>query len=109
MAEVLVVALFGGLGAALRGWLGNFKGFLPWGILIANTVATAIAMWGLVWAPQLQLILVAGIAGGLSTFSTFVGQTWQLMRDRRRPAALLNVILNILLPSTAAYLAILWH
>ena len=107
MAEFLVVALFGGLGAVLRGWLGTYKGFLPWGILIANTVATAIATWVLVDFPQLGLVLVAGLAGGLSTFSTFVGQTWQLMRDRRRPAAFLNVVLNVVIPSTAVAVVML--
>lgn len=107
MAEFLVVALFGGLGAVLRGWLGAFKGYLPWGILIANTSATAVAAWAYVSAPQLQLILVAGLAGGLSTFSTFVGQTWQLMRDRNRLAAGLNVFLNVTLPCTAVALVML--
>ena len=56
MVEVLVVALFGGVGAVLRDWLGNFKGFLPWGILVANTMATAVASWALLAAPQLELI-----------------------------------------------------
>jgi CrcB protein len=107
LAEFLVVAIFGGLGAVLRGWLGNFKGFLPWGILIANTAATAVAAWVLVVAPQFGLILVAGLAGGLSTFSTFVSQTWQLMRDRRRPAAALNVFLNVVIPSTAVAIVML--
>lgn len=107
MAEYLVVAFFGGLGAVLRGWLGSFKGFLPWGILIANTTATAVAAWVLVVTPQLSLVLVAGLAGGLSTFSTFVGQTWQLMRDRRRPAAFLNVLLNVVIPSTAVVVVML--
>ena len=101
MVEVLVVALFGGLGALLRNWLGTFKGFLPWGILVANTLATAVASWALLAAPKLELILVAGVAGGLSTFSTFVGQTWQLMRDGHRGAATLNVLLNVIVPSTA--------
>lgn len=101
MVEVLVVALFGGVGAVLRDWLGNFRGFLPWGILVANTMATAVASWALLAAPQLELILVAGVAGGLSTFSTFVGQTWQLMRAGRRGAAALNVLLNVIAPSTA--------
>jgi len=107
MIEVLVVALFGGLGALLRGWLGNFKGYLPWGILIANTIATAIAGWVFIDAPQLGLILIAGLAGGLSTFSTFVGQTWQLLSDGKRRAAFLNVLLNMVLPSTAIVVVML--
>ncbi len=105
--QFLVVGLFGGLGALIRDLLGNFKGYLPWGILISNTLATAISAWALVSSPQFGLILVAGLAGGLSTFSTFVGQTWQLLHDRKRMAAFLNVSLNLVLPSTAVALVML--
>jgi CrcB protein len=105
--QLLVVGLFGGLGAVLRNLLGTFKGYLPWGILIANTLATAISAWALITSPQLGLIVVAGLAGGLSTFSTFVGQTWTLLHERKRLAAFLNVSLNLVLPSTAVALVIL--
>lgn len=91
----------------LRSLLSKFTGFIPWGILIANTLATALAAWVLVDAPQLGLILVAGIAGGLSTFSTFVQQTWQLLRDRKRIEAFVNVVFNVVLPSTAVALVML--
>ena len=104
MVEVLVVAFFGGLGSLLRGVLGNFKGYLPWGILAANTFGTALAAWSMFTQPQLGLVLVAGLAGGLSTFSTFVAQTWQLLQSQRRLAAFLNVLLNLLLPYTALML-----
>jgi CrcB protein len=105
--EFLVVALFGGLGAVLRGLLGRLGGFIPWGILIANTAATAVAAWAYVSAPQLGLILVVGIAGGLSTFSTFIAQTWQLIQNRKLFPAFLNVFLNVVLPSTAVVLVVL--
>ena len=105
--EMIVVGVFGGLGALLRSVLGNFKGYLPWGILIANTVATAISAWVLIVAPQFGLMLIAGFAGGLSTFSTFVGQTWQLFHDGHRLRGFLNVSLNLALPSTAVALVIL--
>ena len=104
MVEVLVVAFFGGLGSVLRSFLGNFKGYLPWGILAANTLGTALAAWSMLTQPQLGLILVAGLAGGLSTFSTFVAQTWQLLQSGRRVPAFLNILLNLLLPYTALML-----
>lgn len=107
MAELLVVAVMGGLGAVLRGILGRFSGFIPWGILIANTVATAIVALVLFDAPQFGLLLVTGLAGGLSTFSTFVQQTWQLLRDGKRWSAFTNVTLNIVVPSTAAAVVML--
>ncbi|MEN9706915.1 MAG: hypothetical protein RIS31_481 [Actinomycetota bacterium] len=107
MAELLVVAVMGGLGAALRGILGKSTGFIPWGILIANTVATAIVGVVLFDAPQFGLLLITGLAGGLSTFSSFVQQTWQLLRDGKRWAAFTNVALNVLLPSTAVAIVML--
>lgn len=106
MVEILTVALFGGLGAALRSILGNFRGYLPWGILIANALATAVAAWALVSVPQLGLVVVAGLAGGFSTFSTFVAQTWSLLIERKRLAAFLNVLLNLVVSSTAALLVV---
>lgn len=105
--EFLVVAIFGGLAAVLRGQLGRLRGYLPWGILLANTLATGLAAWVLVAAPQLGLILVAGVAGGLSTFSTFIGQTWELLVSGKRFAAFSNVLLNIVLPSTAVVVVML--
>lgn len=106
MVEILTVALFGGLGSIIRALLGNFRGYLPWGILIANTLATAVATWAFVSQPQLGLVLVAGLAGGLSTFSTFVGQTWTLLVEGNRLKAFLNVSLNLVLSSTAALLVV---
>ena len=106
MVEVLVVAFFGGVGAALRSVLGNFKGYLPWGILIANTLATAVAAWALLAQPQLGLVLIAGLAGGLSTFSTFVGQTWQLLSEGKKVACFLNVLLTLVVPSTAVIVVV---
>lgn len=105
--EFLIVGIFGGLGAVLRDLLGKFQGRLPWGILIANTAATGISAWVLLSAPQLGLVLIAGLAGGLSTFSTFVAQTWQLFHDGHRWLGFLNVSLNLALPSTAVILVML--
>jgi CrcB protein len=109
MVELIVVALFGGMGALLRVALSEFKGYIPWGILLANTLATALAAWALLLAPQFQLIVIAGLAGGLSTFSTFIAQTWELLRDGKRSAALINVALNLLFSFTAVYLVLLWQ
>lgn len=109
MVEILVVALFGGLGALMRSALSEFKGAIPWGILIANTFATGAAAWSILLAPQFELLVVVGIAGGLSTFSTFMAQTWDLLRNGKRSAALLNVLLNLLFSFTAVYLVLLWH
>lgn len=84
----------------VRSLFSKFNGYLPWGILIANTVGTAIAALATFYGGNVELILAAGVAGGLSTFSTFVAQTWQMMIEERRLAAFFNVTLNLVLPFT---------
>lgn len=105
MSELLLVALLGGLGAAIRFWLAKFQGALPWGILLANSVAAmigaaAIASLGI--SHPVTVLLVAGLAGGLSTFSTLIAQTAELWLDGRWANGCWNLALNIIVPSTIA-------
>jgi CrcB protein len=106
MIEFLLVAAFGGIGSVARAMLAKVEGKLPWGILIANTLATTLAAFVLMNYPSWSLSLVVGIAGGLSTFSTFIAGTWKLLADGRRFMAFWNIILNVLLPSTAVLLVV---
>lgn len=96
----LLVALAGGLGAIIRFGLGLFSGVVPWGILIANAVGSFIA--GLAIAGNLdQPWLVVGLAGGISTFSTFAAQTHELLVSQRPLASLNNLLLNLLIPAAS--------
>lgn len=106
MSDWLLVGLVGGLASVARSWLGSWTGRLPWGILLANTLASAIATWAVVFEPKLLLLLVIALAGGLSTFSTFIGQTVELLSSERR-MAFWNVLLNVAIPSTAVLLVLL--
>ena len=99
MVEFLAVAALGGLGAVLRYLLGRWNGTLPWGILLANTMASCVA--GFAAGTTMSLALVTGLAGGLSTFSTLIAQTAGLWTRNKR-SAVLNLALNIVIPSTAA-------
>ena len=49
-----------------------------------------------------------GFAGGLSTFSAYVGQTVNYWRKGRLIQGVLNTVLQFGLPSTAVYLVALW-
>lgn len=96
------VAVFGGIGAVLRFWLGGWSGYLPWGILAGNTVASFVVGLNLpVPGNAVSTWLVVGLAGGLSTFSTFVAQTGWWLWKRGRVPALLNVLTNLGLPILA--------
>jgi CrcB protein len=100
-----LVAIAGGLGAVARLYLGQWIGKLPWGILLANVVASFFV--GLMGSSNnliLATVLISGFAGGLSTFSSFAAQTVEFMRRGRIAQGLLNVLANLALSSTAVLL-----
>ena len=96
------VAVLGGIGAVLRFWVNAWSGYLPWGTLAANTVASFVVGVNLPLPGNvISTWLVVGLAGGLSTFSTFVAQTGWWLWKRGRVPALLNVLTNLGLPILA--------
>jgi CrcB protein len=101
---VFMVAILGGLGSTLRFALSSFSGRLPWGILIANTLASLIAGVFLGGAQPAvpYALLVLGFAGGLSTFSSWAAQTASYWRAGQHRRATYNAALNLLLPAAAA-------
>ena len=101
----LFVALLGGFGSVLRYLASKWEGELPWGILSVNSAASFVA--GLaVGVGSFELALVVGLAGGLSTFSTFIGQTSELL-DQGKPArALVNILLNVAVPALFYFTAL---
>lgn len=76
VAVVLMVGVAGGIGSVIRAVLASWSGFLPWGILVANTAAAVlIGFWytGLPWDLSERIVttvVVLGFAGALSTFSS---------------------------------------
>ena len=100
------VALLGGLGSVARHFLGFWTGSLPWGILLANSVASFIA--GLAISNQLfEIAVIFGLAGGLSTFSTFAAQTFDLWTAGLRLKAVANMVLNLVVPALSLLTAVI--
>jgi CrcB protein len=96
----VVVAIAGGFGAVVRFWLSYWQGKLPWGILLANAIGSFIA--GLAIAGSIESAwLIVGLAGGLSTFSTFAAQTHDLVAKKQLALASLNIVLNLLIPAVS--------
>jgi CrcB protein len=113
---IWAAALVGGAAAVVR-YLVSLayatRSGLPWAVFTVNVVGSAIggvavglATTGAI-SPDLRLILVGGLAGGLTTFSTWSVETIQLIMERKLRAALGSVILNLaigLAAATAGYL-----
>jgi len=107
---VLGIFVAGGLGSVLRVSLSKLNGFWPWGILLANVVASFFAGWAVTFFESdiaWVAILVVGLAGGLSTFSSWAAGAIQLVSRDRPVAAALYTVVTLILSSTAAYLGLL--
>jgi fluoride exporter len=109
--QVLATALVfvgGAIGTLWRFWWSGlvarrFGETFPFGTLAVNI--TASILLGLTsgilahladraLATALQQLLAVGICGGLSTFSSFSLQTWNLLLERRWLVAILNVLFS---------------
>ena len=111
---VAVALLAGALGALLR--YGTTRLFarlndeLPWAVLTVNTMGSFVGglVLGLVTTgavgADIQLIAVGGLAGGLTTFSTFSVETVQLAIARRWGIVAATVGANLALGIAAAVL-----
>jgi len=99
----LLVAVLGGLGSALRFVLSRWQGTLPWGILMANILAAAVATTAYFAFGQsfVSLVLVAGFAGGLSTFSAVSAQTFDYFKAGEINRMVFNALFQFGLPILA--------
>lgn len=81
----------------------------PWAVLVVNAVGCTIG--GIVLGlgtglpAELHLVLLTGVVGGLTTFSTFSVETVQLVLDGRGRVAALNVAANLVVGLAVTALA----
>ncbi|ABM09962.1 putative fluoride ion transporter CrcB [compost metagenome] len=98
---VILLALAGGVGAAVRFMVDGFvrqrlKTALPWGTILINVTGSLALgfLAGLVMrgqaAESLFLILGTGFLGGYTTFSTASLETIRLIQSGRTGLALIN-------------------
>jgi CrcB protein len=108
MFATLLVFIGGALGSVWRFWLSGwiaerFGETFPLGTLVVNVVASGLI--GVISGAVLRLgstemaagllqFLAVGVCGGLSTFSSFSLQTWNLLTQRRWLAAIVNIIVS---------------
>lgn len=104
---VLSVVACGGAAAVIRYLVSRAlpvrPGHLPGGVLIVNVAGSAIggAVLGLAErgtvSDDVRLILLTGVCGGLTTFSTWSVETLDLIDNGRWRAGLINVGVTLLL------------
>lgn len=106
----LVVVVAGGFAAVVRyavstwvasrptsSWLRRF----PWAVLLVNAVGSALAGCAaglsstMAVSDGVRLVLITGVAGGLTTFSTFSVETVVLIRAGRLGSAVASCLLNL--------------
>jgi CrcB protein len=93
MVAVLLVGAGGFIGSAARyaagGLVHRFTGFtFPWGTVAVNIfgcfligLIAALSESRQMLTPEIRLLVMVGILGGFTTFSTFGFETFQLLRD----------------------------
>lgn len=106
--NILYIFIGGGLGSLLRYGLsvgiGKTNLQLPLATLLANALAcfifgATVQLFSdkLNASPQLKLLLLTGVCGGLSTFSTFSYETVLLFKQQAFAWAIFNILVNTIL------------
>ena len=105
---VAVALVAGGVAAVIRFGLSTLLARVskvesfPWAVLIVNAIGSGIGgiVLGLAQnsgvSSELQLVVLTGVCGGLTTFSTFSVETIQLLTHGRWRSAVLSVSANLI-------------
>lgn len=117
--KYLIVAVGAGFGGALRFWISNFiskvlPAVFPYGTLAVNllgSVILGILIFGfddkINLSNSMKLLIGVGFCGGLTTFSTFSLETFNLLRNTEFLLAGANIFINVLATLLGIYIAYL--
>jgi len=109
MQKTIFIALAGLVGTLLRYWLSGFVArqygeTFPWGTMAVNLIGCLVT--GAVFflteerfliSPTVRTVILIGLLGGFTTFSSYGLQTFTLLRDGEFGLATLNVVTSNIL------------
>lgn len=117
MSRLLIIGAGGFVGAVLRyaggGLVQRFAegSLFPWGTAAVNLIGCVVIgfLGGLVeyrgmFSTDARAFLMIGMLGGLTTFSTFGYETYELIRSGQMTAATANVLLQVLVGVAGVWL-----
>jgi len=109
MPKMILIGLAGLIGTLGRYWLSDvmakrYGDAFPWGTLLVNAIGCFVAgsvfyltEERLVLSPTTRSVILIGLVGGFTTFSSYGLQTFTLMRGGEFGLAALNLTLSNLL------------
>ena len=115
MQKYLLIIVGGGLGSALRYWVGSTVGGrmglrFPYGTLVVNITACLVIGFALTWlgdraenSPAWRYLVAVGFIGAYSTFSTFEWETLSTLRSGAFALASLYAVGSVLLGLAAVW------
>lgn len=115
----LPVALGGALGSVARWWVSTLitlmaPAGLPLGTFAVNIIGSALfgflfqcSMTLDAWRDPARLLLLTGLLGGFTTFSSFSFDTLRLLQEGRVAIALANVLMQLILGVFATWMGML--
>ena len=117
MRTVLAVAIAGAIGALARwgigAWFGHRFPSFPWGTMVVNIsgsfilgVMFAVLVERNIGSATSRLVLMTGLMGAYTTFSTFSLETFRLFEDGATGSALANIGFSVLLGLLAVWLGV---
>jgi len=119
MIQVLLIAGGGAVGAVMRFWLSGWvysvlgRDF-PYGTLVVNLFGSlvmglcfALFIERLMAGPEWRALIMIGLLGAFTTFSTFSIETFSLLEDGELIKAMANILLSVVLCVLAAWVGVL--
>lgn len=119
MQQLFFIAAGGAIGAVLRYGVANGVHAIagrdfPYGTLVVNVlgslmigVLSILLVERYALNPEVRAILIIGLLGAFTTFSTFSIETFYLFENGEHVKALLNILLSVMLCLIATWLGII--